>query len=48
MAEITLRIRRGFTELPDDREGRKLLIAERRRLFDGLANTLDLRVYFDL
>jgi len=44
MAEIKLGIRRGFTELPDDEEGRKYLIAERRRLFDGLVNTLDLEV----
>lgn len=37
-------IRRGFIELPDDKEGQKILVSERKRLFDGLVNALDLKV----
>jgi Effector Associated Constant Component 1 len=44
MSEVKLYIRRGFTELPDDMEGQKTLVDERKRLFDGLVNTLDLEV----
>jgi RNA-binding protein YhbY len=44
MAEVKLCIRRGFTELPDDKEGQKILVAERKKLFDGLVNALDLEV----
>lgn len=44
MSEVKLYIRRGFTELPDDKEGQKTLVAERKRLFDGLVNALDLEV----
>jgi Effector Associated Constant Component 1 len=44
VAEVKLFIRRGFTELPDDKKGQKILVAERKRLFDGLVNALDLEV----
>lgn len=44
MSEVKLYIRRGFTELPDDKESQKILVAEWERLFDGLVNTLDLEV----
>lgn len=32
------------TELPNDKKGQKILVAERKRLFDGLVNALDLEV----
>ncbi|MEW6499214.1 MAG: hypothetical protein AB1589_43035 [Cyanobacteriota bacterium] len=43
-AENFIYIRRGFIELPDDKEGQKILVAEQKRLFEGLVNALDLEV----
>jgi hypothetical protein len=44
MSEVKLYIRRGFTVFPGDIEAQKVLVAERKKLFDGLVNTLDLEV----
>lgn len=44
MSEVKLCIRRGYTDLPDDKDGQRILVAERKRLFDGLVNALDLEV----
>ena len=43
-SEVKLYIRRGYTDLLDDKDGQRILVAERKRLFDGLMNALDLEV----
>lgn len=44
MAEVKLYIRRGLTEVAGDEKEQEFLVAERKRLFDDLVNTLKLEV----